>query len=48
MALGIMVEYCYAVSFILTVVYAVCRKFAIYAECHYADCHSVECRGAPC
>jgi hypothetical protein len=31
--------------FMLTVVYAACRKLAIYGECHYAECHYGECRG---
>jgi hypothetical protein len=38
MALSIMAECCYAVSFMLTVVYAECRKLALYADCRYAEC----------
>jgi hypothetical protein len=30
----------------LSVFYAECHKFALYAECHYAGCHYAECRGA--
>jgi hypothetical protein len=39
MTLRIMVEYCYAVSFMATVVHAECRQLALYAECQYAKCH---------
>jgi hypothetical protein len=37
----------YSVSFMLTVVYAESRKFALYAECHYAECRCTKWRGAP-
>jgi hypothetical protein len=46
MTLSVMVESCYALSFMLIVVYADCRKFALWAECHYAECRYAECRGA--
>jgi hypothetical protein len=46
MTLSIMVECSYAVSFMLTVVYAECRQLALYAECHYAKCRYAECHGA--
>ncbi len=32
----------------LTVMYAVCRKSALYAECHYAECRYAECCYAEC
>jgi hypothetical protein len=48
MTLGIMVEFCYAVSLILTVMYAECHKLSLYAECHYAECHCAECHCAEC
>ncbi len=41
-----MVECYYAVSFMFTVVYAECRKLALYAECHYVARRYAECRGA--
>jgi hypothetical protein len=46
-----MVECCYALSFMLTVVYTVCRKLTLYvghhfAECRYPDCRYGECLGA--
>jgi hypothetical protein len=36
----------------LNVIYAECRKYALYteyyyAECHYAEYRHAECRGAP-
>ncbi len=40
-----MVECCYALSFMLTVVYTVCRKLTLYAGHHYAECR-YECHGA--
>jgi hypothetical protein len=52
-----MVEPGYAVSFMLTVVYADCHKLALsechyaehhYAERHYAECHYAECHYAVC
>jgi hypothetical protein len=43
---SIMVECYYAESFMLAVVYAECRKLALYAECHYAERRYAECRGA--
>ncbi len=48
-----MTECCYAVSLMLTVVYAVYSILALhaecrYAECHYAECHYIECRNAEC
>jgi hypothetical protein len=38
-------------AFMLSVVYAKCRKYVHYAEfqhteCHYAECHYAECRSA--
>jgi hypothetical protein len=39
--LSMMIECCYAVSFMLTVGYAELSKYALNADCHYA-----ECRGA--
>jgi hypothetical protein len=36
------------VSFVLSVIYAECRKQAHYAECRYAECHYAECRYAEC
>jgi hypothetical protein len=36
-----MVECCYALSFMLTVVYTECQKLGLYTNCQYA-----ECRGA--
>ncbi len=36
-----MLSVMYAVSFMLSVIYAVA-----YAECSYAECYYVECRGA--
>jgi hypothetical protein len=38
-----MVECSYAVSLMLTVVYAKYCKLALYAEFHYAECHYTEC-----
>jgi len=37
----------------LSVIYAECRKYALYAECHfaacrYAECHYAECQYAEC
>jgi hypothetical protein len=29
-------------SFMLTVMYAECRKLALYAECHHAEYHYAE------
>ncbi len=46
MTLSILVECCYAVSFLLTVVYAHCLKLALCAGYHYAKCHYAECRCA--
>jgi hypothetical protein len=46
MILSIMAECCYDVSFMLTVLYAYCRKLALYTECCYAKCRYAECRGA--
>jgi hypothetical protein len=43
--LSIIVECCCAVSFIMTIVYADCRKLTLNAECHYAECRYAECRG---
>ncbi len=48
-----MVVCCFAASFMLTIVHAVCRKFALdakcdYAECCYAECLYAECRYAEC
>ncbi len=40
-----MVEYCYAVSFVQTVMIAGCGKSALYAECHYAECRYAEWGG---
>jgi hypothetical protein len=34
------------VSFVLSVVYAYCRKLAIYAERHHDECRYAECHGA--
>jgi hypothetical protein len=45
MTLSRIVECCYVVPFMLTIVYAECHKLAIYAECHYADCRYSKCRG---
>ncbi len=41
-------ELCYAVSFVLTVVYAELRKLAFYAKCHYTECNYAECHYAEC
>jgi hypothetical protein len=41
-----MPQCCYALSFMLTVLYAECHQLALCAECHYAECHYAECRGA--
>jgi hypothetical protein len=42
-------ECCYAgCIFMLSGIYAECRKLALYAECHYAECCYVECRYAEC
>jgi hypothetical protein len=30
----------------LGVIYAHCRKLALYAECRYAECFYVDCGGA--
>jgi hypothetical protein len=38
MTLSIMVEFCNAVSFMLTVVYALCCKLALYVERHCNVC----------
>jgi hypothetical protein len=48
MTLSIIIEFCYAVSLMLTVVYAECRKLALYAECQNAECHYGEWRYAEC
>ncbi len=48
MTLSIMVECCYAMSFMKTVVYAEFRKLALYAECHYAEFHYAKCHYAEC
>ncbi len=48
MTLSMMVECCYAVSFVLPVVYAECHKLVHYAECHYAECHYGECYYTQC
>ncbi len=37
MTLSKMVERCYAVQFMLTVVYTECHKLALYDECHYTE-----------
>ncbi len=37
------VECCYAVSFMMTVVYAEIHILAHYAKCHYPECHYAEC-----
>jgi hypothetical protein len=42
-------ECCYAgCTFMLSGIYAECRKLALYAECHYAECRFAECRYAEC
>ncbi len=41
---SILEKRCYAVSFMLTVLYVACH----YAECHSAECHSAECHSAAC
>jgi hypothetical protein len=41
-----MVEYCYAKSFMLSVIFTVCRIRVLYANCHYAECSYAECHGA--
>jgi hypothetical protein len=38
-----MVVCCYAVSIILSVMLAECRKLAVYTECHNAECYNAEC-----
>ncbi len=48
-----MVECCYAVAFMLIVVYDECHKLALYGECHnaewnFAECHNAECHFAKC
>ena len=48
MTLNIMVQCCYAVSYMQSAVYAERRKLALYAECHYAECCYAECRYAEC
>jgi hypothetical protein len=40
-----MVECCYPVSFMLTVMYSECRKLALYADFHYAECRYVKLLG---
>ncbi len=45
MTLSIMAD-CYAVPFVLSVIYAYCRKIGLNAECHYAECRYTECIGA--
>jgi hypothetical protein len=30
----------------LNVIYAMCLKYALQAECHNAECRYAECRGA--
>jgi len=40
--------YCYAVSYILTVIYVKCRIFYRYAKCRYAEYQYAECRYAEC
>jgi hypothetical protein len=42
--LNIMVEYCYAVSLVLTVGYAECRKLALYTGSPFAEWHYAKCR----
>ena len=42
----IMLSVIYAVSFMLSVIYAERHKQAIYAECRYAECRYAECRSA--
>jgi len=37
--LRIMVDSCFAMSHVITVVHAECRKLALYAECPNAECH---------
>ncbi len=32
----------------LTALYAMCRKYAHYAECSYAECCYIDCRYAEC
>jgi hypothetical protein len=32
----------------LSVIYAECRKEALYTECHNAECHNAECDYAEC
>jgi hypothetical protein len=34
------------VSIMLSVIYAECHKWVLYAECQYAECCHAECRGA--
>jgi len=46
MAVSIMVECCCAVSLMVTVMNAECRKLALNAKCHNANCRYAECRGA--
>ncbi len=36
------------VSIMQSVMYAECRKLALYAECNYAECHYAECHYAEC
>ncbi len=49
MTVSIMLECCYAVSFMSTVAY-VERHYAecVYAECHYNECHYDECHYNEC
>ncbi len=48
MTFSMMVDCVNAVSFMLTVMYAVYRKIALHAECRYAECHYNECHYAEC
>jgi hypothetical protein len=32
----------------LSVIYAECHKYALYAGCHFAECRHAECRHAEC
>jgi hypothetical protein len=32
----------------LSVIYAECHKYTIFAECHYAECHYADFRYAEC
>jgi hypothetical protein len=47
-------EYCYAewhvywMSLMLNVIYAVCHKYALHAECCFAECRNTERRYAEC